>query len=186
MQCGRWGQGATGLRFVVEIRPQVPGKGYWLLARRSIAQPGELALRMLRPGGNGLGGTGEGGWDPVGHRGCFEEAKGQVGLDQYEVRRWDGWYRHITLAMLARPIVSNQASSWNQGKGGCYGPDEELIPITAPEVRRLLTRLVWTENQLPESCPGRGGDGATKPEPHAITNAACQICDCSTKRDGTG
>ena len=32
---------------------------------------------------------------------CFEEAKGQVGLDQYEVRRWDGWYRHITLAMLA-------------------------------------------------------------------------------------
>ena len=27
---------------------------------------------------------------------CFEEAKGEVGLDQYEVRRWDGWYRHIT------------------------------------------------------------------------------------------
>ena len=33
--------------------------------------------------------------------GCFEEATGQVGLDQYEVRRWKGWYRHITLAMLA-------------------------------------------------------------------------------------
>ena len=30
---------------------------------------------------------------PVGHlKECFEEAKGQVGLDQYEVRRWDGWY----------------------------------------------------------------------------------------------
>ena len=29
---------------------------------------------------------------------CFE---GQVGLDQYEVPKWDGWYRHITLAMLA-------------------------------------------------------------------------------------
>ena len=28
---------------------------------------------------------------------CFEEAKGQVGLDQYEVRKWDGWHRHITL-----------------------------------------------------------------------------------------
>ena len=25
-----------------------------------------------------------------------------MGLDQYEVRRWDGWYRHITLAMLAQ------------------------------------------------------------------------------------
>ena len=47
--------------------------------------------------------------------------------------------------------VSNQASSdGTRRKGGCYGPDEELIPITAPEVRRLLTRLVWTENQLPD------------------------------------
>lgn len=32
---------------------------------------------------------------------CFEEAKGEVGLDDYEVRSWTGWHRHITLAMLA-------------------------------------------------------------------------------------
>ena len=31
----------------------------------------------------------------------FELAKGEVGLDEYEVRRWDGWYRHVTLAMFA-------------------------------------------------------------------------------------
>lgn len=31
----------------------------------------------------------------------FKLAKGQVGLDQYEVRSWCGWYRHITLALLA-------------------------------------------------------------------------------------
>ena len=37
---------------------------------------------------------------------CFEEAKGQVGLDQYEVRRWDGWYRHITLAILAHAYLA--------------------------------------------------------------------------------
>ena len=37
---------------------------------------------------------------------CFEEAKGEVGLDQYEVRRWDGWYRHITLAMLAHACLT--------------------------------------------------------------------------------
>ena len=37
---------------------------------------------------------------------CFEEAKGQVELDQYEVRRWDGWYRHITLAMLAQAYLA--------------------------------------------------------------------------------
>jgi SRSO17 transposase len=32
---------------------------------------------------------------------CFETAKGEVGLDEYEVRSWTGWHRHITLAMLA-------------------------------------------------------------------------------------
>ena len=37
---------------------------------------------------------------------CIEEAKGQVGLDQYEVRRWDGWYRHITLALLAHAYLA--------------------------------------------------------------------------------
>jgi SRSO17 transposase len=31
----------------------------------------------------------------------FKLAKGQVGLDHYEVRSWPGWYRHITLALLA-------------------------------------------------------------------------------------
>jgi SRSO17 transposase len=31
----------------------------------------------------------------------FKLAKGQVGLDHYEVRSWRGWYRHITLALLA-------------------------------------------------------------------------------------
>ena len=42
-----------------------------------------------------------------------------MGLDQYEVRRWDGWYRHITLAMLAHAylaVVRHQASS--QGRLG--------------------------------------------------------------------
>src|ERR1700730_2360291 len=32
---------------------------------------------------------------------CFELAKDEVGLDQYEVRHWTGWYRHVTLAMWA-------------------------------------------------------------------------------------
>ena len=31
----------------------------------------------------------------------FAEAKGEVGLDHYEVRRWDAWHRHITLCLLA-------------------------------------------------------------------------------------
>ncbi len=36
----------------------------------------------------------------------FQEAKDQVGLDQYQVRRWVGWYRHITLVMLAQAFLA--------------------------------------------------------------------------------
>jgi SRSO17 transposase len=36
----------------------------------------------------------------------FETAKGEVGLDHYEVRSWFGWYRHITLAMLAHAFLT--------------------------------------------------------------------------------
>lgn len=36
----------------------------------------------------------------------FEITKDEVGLDEYEVRRWTGWYRHITLAMLAQAYLA--------------------------------------------------------------------------------
>ena len=50
------------------------------------------------------------------------------GLDQYEVRRWDGWYRHITLAMLAQAylaVIRHQATEQGE-KGGYFGLDEEF------------------------------------------------------------
>ena len=42
---------------------------------------------------------------------CFEEAKGEVGLDQYEVRSWQGWDRHITLSMLAHALLTHLRGS---------------------------------------------------------------------------
>ena len=90
------GDGAKGPRVydwaAVEIRPlREPGKGHWLLARRSVANPEELAYYVCY----GLSGTALEELVRVAGRRwtieeCFEEAKGQVGLDQYEVRRWDG------------------------------------------------------------------------------------------------
>ena len=35
----------------------------------------------------------------------FEATKGECALDQYEVRRWQGWYRRITLALLAHAVL---------------------------------------------------------------------------------
>jgi SRSO17 transposase len=36
---------------------------------------------------------------------CFAEAKGEVGLDHYEVRRWDAWHRYVTLCLLAHAFL---------------------------------------------------------------------------------
>ena len=121
------GNGAKGPRVYdwtwVAIRPlKEPGKGYWLLVRRSIAQPEELAWYVcFGPAETTLA-------ELVRVAGirwtieeCFEEAKGQVGLDQYEVRKWEGWYRHITLAMLAHAylaVVRQQANAGRCGKKG--------------------------------------------------------------------
>jgi SRSO17 transposase len=41
---------------------------------------------------------------------CFQAAKNECDLDEYEVRRYVGWYRHITLAMLAHAFLTALAS----------------------------------------------------------------------------
>ena len=41
---------------------------------------------------------------------CFQTAKSDLGLDQYQVRRYDAWYRHITLAMLAHSYLAVTAA----------------------------------------------------------------------------
>ncbi len=91
----------------MDIRPlREPGKWHWLLTRRSIAKPGELAYHVcFGPAGATLEELVRVAGTRWAIEECFEEAKGQVGLDQYEVRRWDGWYRHITLAMLAQAYL---------------------------------------------------------------------------------
>jgi SRSO17 transposase len=50
---------------------------------------------------------------------CFETAKQETGLDEYEVRSWDGWHRHITLSMLALTfltVVRSTAASRKQSR----------------------------------------------------------------------
>jgi hypothetical protein len=61
---------------------------------------------------------------------CFEEAKGETGLDHYEVRRYDGWYRHITLSLLATP------SSPSCGGGRWGGKMSTDLPTWPPSLSR--------------------------------------------------
>ena len=94
----------------------------WWLARRSLSDPTELAYYLAcAPAETTLQMLVE----VAGTRWAVEEsletAKGDVGLDQYEVRKWTGWYRHITLALLAHAFLTvtrAQAVGSDGQKGG--------------------------------------------------------------------
>jgi SRSO17 transposase len=106
------GDGAKGPRLYdwarVPIRPlREPGWAHWLLVRRSLADPTELAYYVcFCPADTPLAELVRVAGTRWAIEECFESAKGQVGLDQYEVRRWTGWYRHITLALLAHAYLT--------------------------------------------------------------------------------
>lgn len=48
---------------------------------------------------------------------CFETGKEEVGLDDYEVRHWPGWYRHITLSMWALAFLTVTRTQAVQAEG---------------------------------------------------------------------
>ena len=83
-----------------------PGFDQWLLARRSVTEPDGLAYyRVFGPETTRLAALARiAGTRWVIEEG-FERAKGELGLDQYEVRRWEGWHRHITLCLLAHAFL---------------------------------------------------------------------------------
>ncbi len=107
------GEGSQGPRLYdwawqsLDFRWTEPGWKQWLLARRSLSDPTEIAYYFVfAPESVSL----EQGVRAAGSRWqveeAFELAKQQVGLDEYEVRHWQGWYRHITLAMFALAFLT--------------------------------------------------------------------------------
>jgi SRSO17 transposase len=110
------GAGAKGPRVydwaavrVVASRQGWPGPHLWLLVRRSLDPTPEYAYYLAQAPADTplltLAQVAASRW-PVEQ--CFEEAKGEAGLDQYEVRSWPSWHRHITLAMLAHGFLAWQ------------------------------------------------------------------------------
>ncbi len=118
------GSGAKGQRWfdwtaIAIPHPERPNWQRWVVARRSVDQPNEVAYFLaFVPTGTPL----EAVVKIAGTRWtiemCFQTAKGEVGFDQYEVRTWQGWYRHITLSCLAHAfltIVRSHASELEKG-----------------------------------------------------------------------
>jgi SRSO17 transposase len=70
---------------------------------------------------------------------CFQTGK-RIGLDEPQVRRWDSWYRHVTLVMLAHAILTVIAA--RERDRHTADADQTRIPLTFNEIRRLFARLI--------------------------------------------
>ena len=68
----------------------------------------------------------------------FQAAKGLVGLDQHQVRRWTSWHRWTTLAMLAHAFLAVAAATERDAQPAPAG----LIALTVNEFRRLFDALL--------------------------------------------
>jgi SRSO17 transposase len=100
------GEGAKGPRLYdwacVPYDGAAAGFECALLVRRSIAKPREVTFYLTHaPAGTARADLVRVAGTRWSIESLFEQAKGEVGLDQYEVRSWVGWHRHITLAMFA-------------------------------------------------------------------------------------
>jgi len=114
--------------------------GHWLLVRRNVEDPEEVAYyivfapketttleELVRVAGTR--------WRV---ESCFEQAKDGFGLAEYEVRKWEGWHRHVTICLLAHAFVC--VVRYEEIRRGTSAGD--LLSLTVPEVRRLLYRLL--------------------------------------------
>ena len=107
---------------------------------------------------------------------CFQAAKNECGLDQYEVRRYVGWYRHITLAMLAHAFLAAMTAHALE-----KGAAETVRAASFPSPWQKSDGS-WTLPILPQ--PGTGnppvgsigptGADVTRPSPAAATTTAAR------------
>jgi SRSO17 transposase len=142
------GEGAKGPRLYdwayKEYPSLQPGWNRGLLVRRSITEPDKLTYYLtFAPEDTpvstlvSVAGTR---WTI---ESCFEAAKSEVGLDQYEVRTWTAWHRHVTLAMLALAFLTVVRAAAIGGSGGRRSPGRSPAahrpgsPPPARQSRRL-------------------------------------------------
>ncbi|GAC1405598.1 MAG: IS701 family transposase [Chloroflexota bacterium] len=101
-------------RRVWESRDGLPGRACWLLLRRNLDgsepryylsnAPEDTPLLTLAQ-------VAAARWVIETE---FETAKGETGLDEYEVRSWHGWHHHITLALLAGAFLLTVQQDWGE------------------------------------------------------------------------
>jgi len=104
---------------VIEKCDGLPGRDAWLLARRSLSDPTDIAYYLSNaPADTSLLKLAQVASTRYTVEQCIEEAKGETGLDEYEVRHWHSWHRHITLSMMAHAWLASVRYQATEKKGG--------------------------------------------------------------------
>lgn len=111
------------LELLVQDGPEEVGMRRWMLVRRDIEDPDERTFYLAyAPAGTSVEELARTAGKRWRIEECFEQAKGETGLDEYEVRKWEGWYRHVTLSLLAHAYLcvlrSVAEEEWEVGKKG--------------------------------------------------------------------
>jgi len=147
------GKGAKGPRIYSWARtpvrlpgkPDEPPKAGWLLTRRSLADPSDCAYYLCSaPAGTTLATL-------VAVAGKRWEGRSRPGpLPSPSLRRLVPTYDPRDV----RARLPHRHPRRQRGKGGAAEPDEDLIPLTVPEVRRLLSKLIWNRPATPTAVLG--------------------------------
>jgi len=168
------GEGAQGPRVYdwawVPLRPAVrDGWVHGVLLRRHAERPEELAYYLsYAPTATPLAELVRVAGARWSIDDLFKLAKGQVGLDHYEVRSWQGWYRHITLALWALTVLA----VGTRKKGGRHAPSISRSPSRRSAASSSVSSGLPSTPRT-RSRPGRAGGADTRRSPrNAITVAA--------------
>ena len=149
---------------IVESRAGLPGPDGWLLARRSVSDPTDMAYYLSNaPPETPVVALAEIAAARWSIETTIEEGKGEAGLDEYEVRYWHSWHRHVTLSMMAHAwLASIRQAEGEKSAGSRHGRGERSRGATASGSRiavatsfsRTLSGVVaLAANQTPASSP---------------------------------
>ncbi|HET8680601.1 MAG TPA: IS701 family transposase [Micromonosporaceae bacterium] len=121
----------AGLR-AREHHAGTPGRQTWVLFRRN-PDGSELKVYLSNaPPGVPLLVLGRVGARRWAIETGFQTDKGQVGLDEYEVRGWAGWHHHVTLALLAGAFLLGLTQDWGGKHAAPDAPPGQPRPPRDP------------------------------------------------------
>ncbi len=124
-------------RRVQESRDGVPGRACWLVLRRNPDGTEPKAYLSNAPAATPLAEVAEVGARRWAIETAFQQAKGEAGLDEYEVRGWAGWHHHVTLVLLAAAFLLTIQQVWGETAAPSHGAAGDARPaggVAAPPV----------------------------------------------------